>query len=195
MPTDGGIELEKYRLDREHELELNKFSHALEMERLKILSYLNGGAVGVYLALVKDRLSGADPGLAAASTVAVLFWLAGLVAAATAIQSNLTTQVAFARAYHHRRRATEWRLFKRSGFPAAKLLRMVAPPPDLPEKATDDGDDDLFDRSAQRAIEEGRTAARQIIWKARGAVLAFVLGAACATLGVIFSCSGPSALP
>jgi len=41
------FEICKYQLDRAHELELNRFAHGLEIERLKILQLVNGGAFTV----------------------------------------------------------------------------------------------------------------------------------------------------
>jgi hypothetical protein len=178
------LAMEKYKLDRAHELELNKFAHALEMERLKILSYLNGGAVGVYLVLMKEALSKSEAGLILASSMAVLFWLLGLIAAACAIRSNLTAQVEFARAYHRRRRATEWRTFEKAGVKVEELKHMIAPPPELPGPLNATGDR-RFDAAALLSIKRGDMAKRQIGYRALFSVAFFVVGSLFAGVGVI----------
>jgi tRNA (cytidine/uridine-2'-O-)-methyltransferase len=102
------FQLSKYERDREHELELNKFTHALEVERLKVLQLLNGGAVTVFLGFSTLLLhnDGAPRRLGIAAAAA---WVAGLVVAAGATQVQLWAQSHFSRAYRLRRTAVEWR--------------------------------------------------------------------------------------
>lgn len=102
------FELAKYNTDRTHELELNKFTHALEVERLKILQLLNGGAFTVALAFSDLVLEAAGPARDLA-LISVATWVAGLLAAAWATQLQLDSQRAFTQAYHNRRRTMEWR--------------------------------------------------------------------------------------
>jgi hypothetical protein len=94
----------KYELDRLHELELNKFTHAFELEQAKLLFILNGAAFTVLLALMETGGTGRDPGLL---HLAAMLWLMGLVAAVVAGRLALGAQLEFTRAYHNRRRATE----------------------------------------------------------------------------------------
>jgi len=54
--SSPNLELEKYKLDRAHEVELNKFAHVLSVERLKILSWLNGSAAAIYITFLQGSL-------------------------------------------------------------------------------------------------------------------------------------------
>jgi hypothetical protein len=109
-PPAASIEFafEKYRLDRLHELELNKATHNFEQESLKILSYLNGGAAAAYIGLLGKSVVVAQP---IASVAAVGSWAIGLLMASSALLSAYKAQVRFAQAYHKRRRAEEKRRF------------------------------------------------------------------------------------
>lgn len=108
-PTEPGpFETLKYQIDRAHELELNKFTHALEVERLKILFLLNGGAATAWFTFAKDRIEGLSGFYTLLNILGpVAFWLGGLFGAARAAHWALTTQRGFTRAYHQRRRAAE----------------------------------------------------------------------------------------
>jgi hypothetical protein len=103
--------LEKYKLDRAHELELNRATVTYEHEVLKMLAYLNGGAAFVYIGFIGAQLKdkGAVPSWAA--SYAVASWSAGLLVTAVAIWAMYESQVGFTQAYHNRRRAEEKRQF------------------------------------------------------------------------------------
>lgn len=111
--------LEKYRLDRAHELELNRATLNYEHESLKILAYLNGGGAGVYVGFLSSTLK--QPGFVPndSSILAVAAWAMGLLAAAAALWVACESQVKFAQAYHARRRAEEKRRF--AGIDANRL--------------------------------------------------------------------------
>jgi hypothetical protein len=96
---------EKYAHDRAHELELNRFTHAFELEQIRLLFLLNGGAFTVLVALVEWRpIVGS---LALLLMAAALAWLLGLLAAVVAGRRALDVQRAFTQAYHNRRRSVE----------------------------------------------------------------------------------------
>lgn len=122
------FELTKYGYDREHELELNKFTHALEVEQLKLLFLLNGGAAAALLTFA-ERVT--YPMTREGLLWPVLFWIAGLTVAAGATFRTRLVQGLYSKAYRHRRHATEWRRTKRSddpqwvnplGLPESELL-------------------------------------------------------------------------
>lgn len=99
---------QKYALDRAHELDLNRFTHLYEVEQVRVLFLLNGGAFTILVALVE--LGAAGPVAATLLLAAAVAWLSGLVAAAIAGRRALDIQRQFAKAYHNRRRAVEQRL-------------------------------------------------------------------------------------
>lgn len=102
----AGFELLKYELDRAHELELNKFTHNLEMDQLKLLILLNGGAATALLTFADGAiLARTLPWL----LLPVLLWLAGLIIGAQATIKMREAQSAYAKFYRHRRNATESR--------------------------------------------------------------------------------------
>lgn len=111
MPTNPesvDFELTKYGYDRQHEIELNKFTHALEVEQLKLLILLNGGGAAALLSFADT--SGFSMSLAGLF-VPVLLWILGLGSAATATLRMRQLQAEYTKAYRHRRNATEWRRF------------------------------------------------------------------------------------
>ncbi len=97
--------LRKYELDRAHELELNKFTHAFEMEQAKLLFILNGAAFTILISLLQWKGGGGE-GLKFIP-VAGWLWLLGIFAATVAGLLALAAQRQFTRAYHNRRRALE----------------------------------------------------------------------------------------
>jgi hypothetical protein len=98
--------LEWYKLHRAHELELNKATLAYEHERLKFLSYLNGGAAGVFLTLVGSSWRDSPP-LSPYTIVGIACWIVGLLLAWSAWTVALTAQSNFTKAYRMRRYGEE----------------------------------------------------------------------------------------
>lgn len=124
------FEMRKYDRDREHELELNKFTHTFELERVKVLFLLNGGAFTLLVTLF-DKQNGIGGIALNWMMAASAAWLFGLLCAAQAAQRALDTQRSFMQAYHRRRRAVEWRQFKKGGVDDETLKRIVGQPPPL----------------------------------------------------------------
>jgi hypothetical protein len=102
--TSGDFEKLKYSADREHELKLNEFTHNLEMEQLKLLILLNGGAAAALLAFAEKAASGRTLGWLMAP---VALWLVGLGLGAVATLTMRDAQALFAKAYRHRRQAAD----------------------------------------------------------------------------------------
>jgi len=159
------FELKKYELDREHELELNKIAHALEIERLKVLQLLNGGAFTVLAAFAPGllRSHGLSRPLA---LLAAASWVVGLGAASWATQKQLDAQGKFNKAYRCRRNAVELRRLSTT-FGEEAASRMV--PPAEGQSHADDADD---------AFKEGGRLGNKL-WKlALASLFLFGLGAA-----------------
>jgi hypothetical protein len=102
--ADASFETTKYERDREHELKLNEFTHNLEMEQLKLLILLNGGAATALLAFAEKAASG--PGLCLLA-IPIALWLAGLGVGAYATILMREAQSLFGKSYRHRRTAVE----------------------------------------------------------------------------------------
>jgi hypothetical protein len=120
--------IEKYKLDRAHELELSKFTHALQMERLKLLTFLNGGAAAAWLTFSGVGRPSENAWAAAALIFPTLFWLVGLILASLATHFTLKSERASTRAYHRRRRSDEWRLLSREyGYEAVSRILPSSP--------------------------------------------------------------------
>lgn len=96
------FDVEWYRLHRTHELELSKATLQYELERLRLLSYLNGGAIGAFLAFGKDAL---QPNLL--TILAVALWILGLIFAWIAWTNGYDGQRDYAMAYRVRRHILE----------------------------------------------------------------------------------------
>ena len=124
--TVPDFELRKYELDRAHELELNKFAHGLEVERLKVLQYVNGGAFAVTVAFAAGvlREGGVAAGLAGGAAV---FWVAGLATAAWATQIQVEAQANFNRSIRFRRNAIEWRQLRKAKVNGSEETTPVEP--------------------------------------------------------------------
>lgn len=115
--------LHKYALDRAYELELNRFTHAYEMEQAKLLFILNGAAFALLLGLLKLGPAAGEPRLV---ILAAGLWLLGLLTATVAGCLALEAQRAFARAYHRRRaRETDFGLFEMVDATGAAVGREV----------------------------------------------------------------------
>lgn len=206
LPRDeaASFQLLKYELDRTHELELNKFSYGLEIERLKILQLLNGGAFTALIAFFdKEMLRAGDDMPPIFLSVAVVAWLGGLGIAALATQRALDAQSKFAAAYHTRRRATEWRVL-RINYPAlADLEKLVGPPPvpdarladdyslSFPGPVTADDGDARFAWKTGVDVKSGRVSAKLVNNLYGIGLLLFLVGGIAAAL--LVGRSGPAA--
>jgi hypothetical protein len=186
-PQAADFELEKYRTDRAHELELNKFTHTLEMERLKILQLLNGGAFTVVVGF-SDALVAATPLSRGFAVIAILCWIVGLAGAAHAAQLALDLQRGFTQAYHNRRRAIEWRLLHGKYKDPRRLAAMIAPPP----ARTDAFYDAAFEAQADDyRAEAGRLGPQVKEWSRVGLIL-FTAGALSMTVALAAAGARPS---
>jgi hypothetical protein len=132
--------LEKYRLDRAHELELNKATLLYEHENLKILSYLNGGAAFLYVGFLGTTLKQANGPSMSSHGWPVGLWALGLLATAMALWLMYESQVKFTQAYYARRRAEEKRQFG-----SIDIYQNVADP----KKSAKDYDDDAAVKGKQ----------------------------------------------
>ena len=200
------FELRKYELDRAHELELNKFAHALEVERLKILQLVNAGAFTVLIAFAAGivRMEGTPRALA---VIAGLSWVLGLAAAALATHLQLKAQASINKAYRHRRNAVESRRLS-AAYGTARAALMITPVDKTQEKrdvqrdlvieaeenegtdvveldtwATGDEHDELADQAFYRGVSEskfiGKLAGASIgLFMLGGVLLAFSLASA-----------------
>ena len=164
------FELEKYARDREHELELNRFTHRFEVERLKLLILLNGGAATAWLSLGQS-----DAGLDPLAIGAAAFWVIGLCLSVWATQAALETQRQFGRAYHSRRRADE-----------AAILATSARAPKADDLEPGESHVAAFDRKADTARKAGEASAKRV-WRrticCTGAFLAGAVAAAASLIG------------
>ncbi len=180
-PAQSAFELEKYKADRVHELELNKFAHAFEFERLKILQLLNGGAftVAVGFSAVLTGASGASRCLALAGIAA---WVGGLIAAAWAAQLALDTQVKFSQAYHRRRRAMECYALDGLETPPDGVKAMLGTLPESPDPTAPPASTETaaaeYSQQADDAKQEGINLSPQVQDWAIWSVALFVIGAA-----------------
>ena len=187
MPNGAGrdFELAKYESDRDHEIKLNEFTHALEVEQLKLLIFLNGGAAAALLTFAEKAPASANRG---AFLGAIGCWLAGLVVGAVATFTMRTAQSLFGKAYRHRRNAVEWRRLTGSqekrerliGPAEAELVQRLDPPPDA-----DATGDILYDRTATLIIADARAANRRIFPLSVISILLFLAGAVSAAFLVI----------
>lgn len=172
------FQLHKYQRDREHELELNKFTHALEVERLKILQLLNGGAFTIFLGFSNLLLyNGGQP--RQAGIAAALLWLLGLGAAAWATQVQLDTQAAFSKAYRLRRTAVEWRELDLDDEARNRALGPLKHVKGRPVFAYSDSE---FEDEATNARAEGSDQAAQVTRLARASLVLFAVGAILMTI-------------
>lgn len=188
---------QKYELDRAHELALNNFTHSLEMERLKLLLALNGGAAGLWVTFAEGSSEALEVSLLGAWTLAapVLFWIVGAIAASIAIDFTLTAQRSFTQAYHRRRRADEWRILARRH--PLETLGNILPAPPINRKPSRDllknwfGKTGANDRQMEPpdqaeqayrqwsndASEAGQRASGKIKWPVYASIATFALGA------------------
>jgi hypothetical protein len=175
----------KYALDREHELELNKFTHVFEVERLKLLLLLNGGAAGLWLGFLKGG-SEHTAAVNLVQTLPVFAWAFGTLLAAFAFHYALKTQKDFTRAYHNRRRAFEWR-FLGEQFGREDIVLLISDPK-LPKKIDDqsyDREDAHYAAVAHSCRKQAECAGEATKWIAGASVLAFATGTVIAAIGML----------
>lgn len=179
------FELTKYELDRAHELELNKFAHALEIERLKILQLVNGGAFTVLVAFASDllRVGGDARGYALAAAGC---WVFGLTTAAVATQIQVKQQARFNQSVRYRRNATEWRRLDER-YP--QVADMVGPPG---SKKNPPISAESYDLLARKTYYKGKAIGSWVTYWAMASVGLFVLGAALLTLSISLADPAPS---
>jgi hypothetical protein len=146
-PEPADFELTKYGHDRGHELELNKFTHTLEMEQLKLLILLNGGAATALIAFADEVGIRGD---LVTLLAPVLLWLCGLGAGAWATMTMREAQSKYAQAYRFRRNATEWRQLAERFGPHVLGERLGELDPDTVTAA----EQELIDRRATRKARE-----------------------------------------
>lgn len=162
---------QKYALDRAHELELNRFTHLFEVEQIRLLFLLNGGAFTVLVALVEWRP------VAGSSAIFLLLsafaWLFGLLAAVVAGRRALDVQRAFTQAYHNRRRAVE-----------AEILA-----PDEVSRREE------YARKADGFVERGSAMAKGLPPRIYASVGLFMAGGFAAALYLMVAASAPPASP
>jgi hypothetical protein len=167
--------LEWYKLQRQHELELNKATLAYELELAKLLVLLNGGAAGAFLTLLGAVWKDASPHPSLTWTAAaIVSWLIGLFVAFLTIHQAYEIQRGYSKAYRLRRQGEELRRIKNLGVDESHLGIAGNIKEDL-EKTRRDADD----KSDK-------------IWLSRySAVAMFVLGGLFAL--VAFTCSNTPA--
>jgi hypothetical protein len=175
----------KYALDREHELELNKFTHVFEVERLKLLLLLNGGAAGLWLGFLKTGGEHAAT-VSLQQAVPVFLWVFGTLLAAGAFHYALKTQRDFTRAYHNRRRAFEWR-FLSEQFAREDIVLLISDP-----QLSEEIDGQSYDReeahyaaTAKICRKHAENAGEATKWTAGASVFAFAIGTIVAAMGML----------
>ena len=181
QPPD--FELRKYELDRAHELELNKFAHKLEVESIKILQLINGGAFTVLVGFSAALLQGGGM-VRALGVGAAACWIGGLGAAAWAQQQLRAVQSCQNRSNRFRRNAVEWRRLNGQGLAIADLRLRVGPPAKNQGPPVSDED---YDKWAQAAYEEAGEHGDRVqgwIWSS---ILLFVLGGVLLAASVAFA--------
>jgi hypothetical protein len=191
--TDKDFVLVKYEHDRDHEIALNEFTHNLEMEQLKLLILLNGGAATALLTFAEH--SSAAPWL----MIAVGIWLIGLLIGAFATFIMRRGQSAFAKFYRHHRNATEFRrIAGAASLPRsisdAELedLEALASQEPTVRRALDKKDDAfLHERLARFVIAGAREDNRRVHRLSYFSLGAFIMGAIAAA-GIVISAPSPA---
>ncbi|MEM7528027.1 MAG: hypothetical protein AAF416_10135 [Pseudomonadota bacterium] len=164
---------EKYALDRELELELNRGAAAYEQEVLRTLVLLNGGAaaafLGLYGTLAENGIT--SPPALIPTIVALVAWGGGLLSAGSASVTGLWSQQRFAQARRLKRQALE-RNFR----------------PGNEERRAEERHE-LAERGERRFVE-AKNALERSRRLAYLALFAFALGLAAASFAVIAPASG-----
>jgi hypothetical protein len=176
----------KYERDREHELALNEYTHNLEVEQLKLLILLNGGAATAVIAFAeKAALGSAVAGL----VLPVLLWLAGLYKGAEATLTMREAQSKFSQFYRHRRHASEARLSSSGSEPPflsaeerARLKVIAKKDSDVARALDDDDGETLHQALARQVIAQARALNSRVEPMSRRSLHYFVAGAVVAAL-------------
>lgn len=194
--TPPDFDLVKYERDREHELALNQFTHNLEVEQLKLLILLNGGAAAAILTFAEHSAS-----TARWLMLPVLFWLVGLYIGAAATLRMRKVQADFGKFYRHRRHATEFRRLAGLGkLPSgisrdelSELVRLASGEEALRKAIKTRDLSALHDRLADVVISRARTDNARVEPLSRYSLYWFMLGALVAAGVVIAGPSNPPA--
>jgi hypothetical protein len=194
----------KYGYDREHELELGEFTHSLEMEQIKLLILLNGGAATAFLTFGdKTGLARSVLGLGAP----VACWLVGLCVGAAATIQLRRTQTSYTQAFNLRRRAEEWRQLRlkhledaairaRVNLPDQKALnKLHARFPEVAFVSVSKDGAAHHDCAANLVIRKARKANPWIFRLSLASIGLFMAGALLATWFILSTPSPPAASP
>lgn len=193
------FEVTKYGFDREHEVALNEFQHALELEQLKLLILLNGGAATALLAFAEKSPNGIDRLLLASAIGA---WLVGLLIGTWATISMRRLQREYATSLRYRRLATEWRRLAADlpnldpgliiGLPDEKTLKELQAE-EAEQERVQGNNAILCDRAAKKVLKDARENKIEVetpIWISLGL---FITGAILAMIMVLAPASADTA--
>jgi hypothetical protein len=145
-----------------------------EVERLKLLMVLNGGAAVIWVGFLKE--SKTLPTESIAQTWPVLAWAIGTLLAAGAFHFALDTQRAYTQAYHNRRRLYEWR-FLGEHTDREELAQLLSRQKLEINGVTYEREEEFHAAKADMGYENGKTSGKATQW-------AFGLGAGAFALGV-----------
>lgn len=187
--TDGGqpqdFEITKYGFDRDHELSLNQFQHALEFEQLKLLIFLNGGAATALLAFAEKTKTGFNSLLFGSAIVA---WLVGLLVGTWATIGMRGLQSDYAKSLRYRRLATEWRRLpeKLPGLDPKLIIEL--PDGKTPDEAATQRDNAILCDLGANAVRDGaRREKINVVIKIWASLALFIIGAILAMCVVLAS--------
>ena len=164
--------LEKYKLDRKHELELNRATAAYEHATLRTFMVLNGGAAVAFLTLLGAVWNSDSRPIFVLVIMAIGSWSVGMVLTAVATKRAYKGQQGYATAYHLRRQAEEVR---RLGGDAETLLRLGLGNIDSADSLNNDAT--VAKKEAKPRFDKAFT------WTSLAMVF-FVIGLACAALSM-----------
>ena len=157
MKSNFDTAMEKYRLDRAHEIELNRATSAFESSLIQPLLLLNGGAIVTFLALLGAIWDRSDSVIIPLVVLAVGCWVLGLLLAALTIFGGYISQRAFTQAIHRRRRMFE------------NAQGLFEP--------QDDDQANYTESAVQERMRAGRRWRTTAIWTGVASLLSFVIGA------------------
>lgn len=175
MSLEKHFLLEKYKLDRAHEVALNNATATYEQANLRTLLILNGGSATAYLALfgaMDQNVSILD---AKFVLLAVLAWLVGVFVTGFATWEAYRSQRSFAQSLRSRRQATERRHVSDDD-----LARQLG----LPVRGKDVLSDDQIDKLSVMYRDEGRRFAKDAKILGVYALVFFLFGMSLAILSM-----------